>query len=83
MSLIINDEYFDMMGYAEFYCKQDVRILDQGYSKFHQMFLDNSDLINININNFTAIPSSQTITSCRMYTFPTEYSSFPEYSKIS
>ena len=50
-------DQFDMMGYAEFYCKQDVRILDEGYSKFHQMFLDNEDLLNMNIDNFTTIPS--------------------------
>ena len=58
MNLITPDgEYFDMMEYAEFYCIQDVRILDQGYSKFHQMFLDNSDLLNMDIDNFVTIPS--------------------------
>ena len=50
-------DHFDMMGYAKFYCIQDFMILDQGYSKFHKMFLGNSDLLNLNIDNFATILS--------------------------
>ena len=57
MNLIIYGDYFDMMDYAEFYRIQDARILDQGYFKFHQMFLDNTDLLNHNIDDFATIPS--------------------------
>ena len=57
MNLIVDSDFFDMMGYAKFYCIQDVVILDQGYSKFHKMFLDNMDLLNLNIDNFATIPS--------------------------
>ena len=57
MNQIIDDEYFDIIVYAKFYCIQDVMILDQGYSKFHKMFLGNSNLLNLNIDNFATIPS--------------------------
>ena len=57
MNLIVDDEYFDMMSYAKFYCIKDVMIHYQGYSKFHKMFLGNMDLHNLNIDNFTIIPS--------------------------
>lgn len=57
MNLIIGPNTFDMMGYAEFYFKHNIRILDEGYSKFHHMFLDNRDLLNMDIDNFSTIPS--------------------------
>ena len=47
-----------MIEYTKFYCAQDVMILGQGYFKFHKMFLGNSDLPNLNIDNFTTITSS-------------------------
>lgn len=33
----IDDDHFDMREYAIFYCKQDVRILQQGIEKFNQL----------------------------------------------
>ena len=57
MNLIVDWEFIDMMGYAKFYCIQDVMILDQAYSRFHKMFLGNSNLLNLNIDNFATIPS--------------------------
>lgn len=33
----IDDDHFDMKEYAKFYCKQDVRILQQGIEKFNQL----------------------------------------------
>ena len=46
------------MKYARFYCAQDVNILDQCYFKFRNMFLDNSYLLNLDIDNLTIILST-------------------------
>ena len=56
MNLIVDGDYFDMIEYAKIYCVQDVIILDKCHSKFHRMFLSNSDLLNLNIDIFTTIP---------------------------
>lgn len=50
----IDERYFDMFKYAEFYCKQDVRILRESFNVFRQGF--KSDF-NIDVVNFISISS--------------------------
>ena len=37
---------------------QDVIILDKDHSKFHEIFLNNTDLLNLNIDDFMTITST-------------------------
>ena len=49
------DGTFDMKKYAEFYCNQDVIILQQGFNKFRQLALE--DPINLDVDEFVTAPS--------------------------
>jgi len=50
----IDDEKFDMWKYCEFYCKQDVRLLREGFTKFREGFLKDFD---IDVHDFPTICS--------------------------
>ena len=40
----IDEEHFDMQKYSEFYCKQDVRILHDGFERFRKDLLETFDI---------------------------------------
>ena len=50
----VSSTKFNMIKYVEFYCNQDVRILQQGFNKFREMCLDE---LNIDINQVLTAPS--------------------------
>ena len=51
---LIDDEHFDMIKYAEFYCQQDVRVLRLSFEKFCHDFINE---FNLNPKNFISAPS--------------------------
>ena len=51
---LIDDEHFDMIKYAEFYCQQDVRVLRVSFEKFCHDF---NNEFNLNPKNFISAPS--------------------------
>ena len=57
MNLNSHEHYFNMIEYAKFY-DQDAIVLDKDHSKFHEIFLNNVDLLNLNIGDFTTISST-------------------------
>ena len=50
----VNNDYFDMYKYAEFYCTQDVRILRESFNVFREGFKKD---FNIDVINFISISS--------------------------
>ena len=46
-----------MIRYATFYRVQNALIFNEGYSKFHNMFKNNPDLLNMDIDKFAMILS--------------------------
>ena len=55
INAINEDGTFDMKKYAEFYCNQDVVILQQGFNKFRELALQ--DPINLDVDQFVSAPS--------------------------
>ena len=49
--------YFDMKLYCDFYVKQDVRLLQQGFDAFRNILLDPQYKINIDADQFLTTPS--------------------------
>ena len=54
LDCIKDDNQFNMRTYAEFYCEQDVRILQEGFMKFRQLLLNQ---FNLDAFNFVSISS--------------------------
>ena len=50
-------EYFDMKLYCDFYVKQDVRLLQEGFDAFRNILLDPAYAIDIDADNFLTMPS--------------------------
>ena len=51
----IDSNHFDMLKYVEFYCKQDVRILQQGFDKFRYITLNGP--IAMDVDDFLSAPA--------------------------
>ena len=69
----IDDDHFDMREYAIFYCKQDVRILQQGIEKYNQLM---ESQFGISVFGYYSISSiayeslcREVFTKCKQYRF--------------
>lgn len=51
----LGEDEFDMKKYVEFYCKQDVRLLQQGFDKFREDTLNGP--LEIDVDDFLTSPS--------------------------
>lgn len=60
----IDDDHFDMKEYAKFYCKQDVRILQQGIEKFNQLM---ESQFGISVFGYYSISSMAYESLCRQF----------------
>lgn len=67
----IDDDHFDMKVYAQFYCKQDVRILQQGIEKFNQLIEKQFGISVVGYYSISSITyedlNRQVFTKCRQY----------------
>ena len=71
----LSETTFDKIKYVEFYCKQDVNILKQGFKKFREMCLE---ALQIDVNDVLTAPSL-----ANQYFTREIYNKVPNYMKYS
>ena len=71
----LSETTFDKIKYVEFYCKQDVNILKQGFKKFREMCLE---ALQIDVNDVLTVPSL-----ANQYFTREIYNKIPNYMKYS